>query len=172
MRIKNEIFCKDTKETVNIKDYYKTQHWFNLQLEYMKSDLSKRCCKCKLNNIPAIFIHRTKKQIGNEKLTDISPLCSQCSNSNIKPSKKKTERQSLSRFGFNPDYLTADEKNWYLSIKSYLRGHIISKHFSNRAAQYKPSQQWINNQVNKACKWIKKCEKSIRYDLENTENFV
>ena len=162
------IICKNTNEKVNnIKDYYKTEHWFNLKLQYMKSDLTKKCFKCKSNNIPVIFIHRTKKRIGNEKLTDIFPLCTECSNANIKTSKKKTERQLLSRFGFNATYLTDDEKNWYISIKSNLRGSILSRHFSNRASQYKPSQIWINNQVNKACKWIRRQKKSLTNDLEN-----
>ena len=143
--------------------YYETQHWKIITTLYDNSDLSKLCYKCRKSNKPYQYKHRTKTRIGNEKLTDIMPICQSCSLLDSKPqrSKKKIERLQLSAFGFNPDKISNDQKNWIMSIKPYLRGHMLSKYFVKKAQDYHPSNQWINNQVRKTCKWIKRHKKEM-----------
>jgi len=160
-----KIQCK-TKETVSsFKEYYQTKHWNNLIREYIQSDLSKLCFKCKKSITPEHFLHRTKTRLGKEKLTDIIPICSSCIEYyiDIKPNrgKKKTERRALAPLGFNEKFIEETQKQWLISISPPLRGYIISKYYSDRAKRYKPSKQWINAQVKKACKWIRKQEKEM-----------
>ena len=156
----NKIHCKN-KEIVNINNYYNTEHWKNLTISYINSNLSKRCAHCKkeLKENPIYFIHKTKIRIGNEKLTDILPLCEECfkcKDLRKLKSKKKTERFQLSNFGFNPKKINGHQKRLFLSIPAERRGVALSKYYSNRCKLYNPSSQWINNQVKKTCKWIKK----------------
>ncbi len=155
-----KIECK-TGEIVNsLNKYYQTIHWKNIIRTYMESDLSKRCFRCKKECIPVKFHHRTKKRLGNEKLTDIVPLCFDCIGSKLSNSKKKTERHELCGFGFNKNMSEA-QKNKILLIEPKLRGNVLSKYYSRMAGKYNPSQTWINNQVKLTCKWIKKQEKAL-----------
>ena len=79
--------------------------------------------------------------------------------------KKKFERFLLHDFGFNLNNFTMDEKNWLLSIHPHKRSHILSTFYNKRAGQYKPSSNWINQQVKYTCKWIHKIEKELRISL-------
>jgi hypothetical protein len=161
-----KIICKNGEIVHSLERYYKTYHWKILVLNYNESDLSKRCFKCKIDCIPSHFLHRTRKRIGNEKLTDLLPVCSSCIDAKPDRSKKKNERRQFSAIGFNPNTLSESQKNWLISIRPNLRGYVLSKLFSEKASSYKPSKQWVNAQVKKACKWIRKTEKEMRLALE------
>ena len=161
------IVCKTGETVHSLKRYYETEHWIQLTLSYNQSDLTKRCFKCKTQCSPSHFLHRTKKRIGNEKLTDLLPVCAACINAKPEISKKKNERMLLAPLGFRSYQLTDEQKIWLCSIKPKLRGHILGKYFSQKAIQYKPSKVWINIQVKKACKWIRKQEKEMRISLES-----
>jgi len=157
-----KIDCK-TGEIVNsLSKYYQTRHWGNIIRTYMDSNLSKRCFHCKKECIPSQFRHRTKKRLGNEKLTDIVPLCSNCIGVKLSHSKRKTERHELCKFGFSTNMSEA-QKNKILSISPELRGSVLSKYYSKISREYNPSQTWINNQVKLTCKWIKKQDKELMF---------
>jgi len=163
------IRCKTGEKVNTLKRYYLTNHWKLITAQYLQSELSKLCYKCRKSNTPEHFHHRTKKRIGNEKLTDLLPICVNCLVIDDRPpsSKKKAERRQLAPLGFNAFHLTDDQKNWMLSIRPHLRGYTLSKYYSQKAHKYKPSTKWINNQVKKACKWIRKAEKELHIDIEN-----
>ena len=157
------IICKTGESTNSLKQYYNTKHWKILTLNYMESELPNLCYLCKKSNIPSHFHHRTKKRMGKEKLTDIMPVCETCNFLDRRPnkSKKQAERRQLALFGFNEKYFSDDQKNWLKSINSQSRGIILSKFFSQRARKYRPSQKWINSQVKKVCRWIRKNQKEV-----------
>ena len=75
-----------------------------------------------------------------------------------KQSKKQTERSLFAPFGFNAGCLTGADKAWLLSIAPNLRGCTLAKYYSHRITSHNPSSYWINQQVAKACKWIRKQE--------------
>lgn len=158
------IICKTGEKVKSLKLYYSSMHWSNIIELYLKSELNNLCYKCRDNKIPYHFHHRTKKRIGNEKLTDIMPICQTCFLADFKPcrSKKKTERRQLAPLGFNSNNISDTHKIWLISIKPHLRGYILSNYYAQKSRQYKPSKQWINAQVKKSCKWINKRTKEIK----------
>ena len=159
---KTKISCKTGETVYSITSYYNTNHWKILKQQYMESELSKLCYKCRNSNIPYNFHHRTKIRLGNERLNDIMPICCCCKNiANPSSSKKKTERRQLSPLGFRCTSLSDGQKNWLLSMRPTLRGVILSKYYSNKASQYNPSSRWINTQVKLTSKWIKKQKKEL-----------
>jgi len=154
-----KIDCK-TGEIVNsLEQYYNTKHWENIIRSYIESNLSQKCFHCKKECIPSEFRHRTKTRFGHEKLTDIIPLCSNCFSFRNNRSKKKIERHHFGKFGFNSNHLSESKKHYLLSIDPKQRGLILSKYYSKILSGHNPSSTWINSQVKKACKWIKKHEK-------------
>jgi hypothetical protein len=160
--MKKEIHCKN-KEIVNIKQYYNSKHWNDLTELYINSELSKKCFKCKteLDKYNINFIHRNKIRIGKEKLLDIIPICSYCRDyidTKENQSKKKSERLQLHKYGFNEKKLSDSKKEYFLSIIPERRGVALSKYYVQKTEKYKPSSNWINNQVKKTCKWIKSYE--------------
>ena len=162
-----KIYCKNGEIVDSLNKYYETEHWENITRQYIESDLSQKCYNCKKESIPGKFIHRTKKRLGCEKLTDILLLCNDCIDSLPDKSKKKTERMQLSRMGFNERYLSESKKHKILNIKPHLRGYVLSKYFSKKASMYNPSTRWINQQVKKTCNWIRRNEKVMFNNIEN-----
>jgi len=172
MKIKFPLVCSSTKELVdNYKEYILTIHWKKIKEQYILSGLSKECYRCKSNDKPYEFYHRTYKRMGKENLLDIVPICQLCYEDllgnrlnlnekswNIprKKGKKKALRQQLKRYAFNPSKLSETEHKWMMKIQPKLRGNILSKYFAQKVKQYKVSPQWINKQVNNACRWIRK----------------
>jgi len=156
-----KIVCKTSEIVFSLKRYYETVHWSKLTLDYMRSELTQRCFKCKTTCTPSHFLHRTKKRIGNEKLTDLLPVCAACIDAKVDHSKKKNERRLLARFGFNTKYLTPSQKQWLFSINPKTRGHVLGKYYAQRASEYKPSKRWVNDQTKQACKWIRRQEKEL-----------
>jgi hypothetical protein len=73
-------------------------------------------------------------------------------------SKKKLERKNFSFIAFNENFLANHQKQYLLSIKPKLRGCFLSKYYSKIGKEYRVSQWWINQQVKKACKWIRRQE--------------
>lgn len=155
------IICRTGEKVNNIKEYYDTIHWETLKNNYRKSELSKICCKCKKSIDPIMFIHRTKNRLGNEKLSDIMPVCDFCQDKKPNRSKKQAERMQLAPMGFNPSKISLEEKEGFLSIEPELRGKVLTKYYMKKAKTYKPSSKWINTQVNKTCKWIRSQEKKL-----------
>jgi hypothetical protein len=152
--------CKTGEIVTSWEKYYETIHWENLIRSYIQSELSNLCYRCKTPITPSYFLHRTKKRLGNEKLTDIMPVCSNCLNFRPDKSKKKNERRELAPIGFNEKKLTQIDCDRFLSYPPKFRGYYISKYYAERAFKYKPSKQWINAQTKKACKWIRQQKKN------------
>jgi len=162
------INCKTGEKAYSLTQYYNTKHWQILVQNYNESNLVKLCFKCKFPQIiSSHFLHRSKKRIGNEKLTDLLPVCPSCVDARPNKSKKKAERRQLAPFGFRSFDLTDTQKKWIMAIRPNRRGFSLSKHYASKASSYKPSKQWVNAQVKKTCKWIRLQEKEIILSLEN-----
>jgi len=162
-----KVACGKTKELVfSLNQYFETLHWKLTIQHYMESDLPKVCYLCRSEINPIYFHHRTKIRLGNEKLTDIMPICQSCfdryeNDKARRNGKKKSERFLLRQFGFNSSTLSIDDKRWLQNIHPHKRSHILSGYYMNKARRYNPSSFWINQQVKSTCKWIRKTEKEV-----------
>ena len=157
---KLNILCIDTNESIRYFSKYKESlHWKLLIERYNKSTLNNTCFKCKKNDKTFIFEHRTKCRLGKERLTDIIPICFECySVTSKKYSKKKSERYYLTDYQFSPKNLSISDRDKFMSIRPEQRGRELAKYYRDKTEEHKPSSIWINNQVKKACKWIRKVE--------------
>jgi len=66
--------CKDTGEVAfTYSEYLKTNHWRLLKERYKESNYIQVCAMCGRGRVE--YHHRTYKNMGNENLNDIIPLC-------------------------------------------------------------------------------------------------
>jgi len=155
------LLLQSTNELVKgFDELYKSHHWLNLIRQYKESNLTNICysCKIKPDTVNKLhYKHRTIARIGNEKISDIIPLCSRCTQNNIKNrSRKKAERFQLKKYAFNPDKLSEGQIDWLINIHPRKRGDTIAKWYSQKTKGCNPSSKWINAQITKTCKWIRK----------------
>ena len=60
-------------------EYLRSDAWRLVKLRYMRSRLPKSCYVCDAPWRPGFhFHHKTYKTLGNERLTDIAPICPDC----------------------------------------------------------------------------------------------
>jgi hypothetical protein len=63
-------------------DYYsyiRSSGWKAVKIAYLKSAMPKSCAVCDQPwNNAMVFHHQTYENLGNERLTDICPVCSSC----------------------------------------------------------------------------------------------
>jgi hypothetical protein len=57
----------------SLREYYLSDHWRALRARYHRSKLPQKCIVCFDPNVD--LHHRTYKRLGDEKLTDLVPLC-------------------------------------------------------------------------------------------------
>lgn len=70
------IKCLDGTIYKEYNDYIKSIHWQNKKLEYFRFH-DKRCMEC--GNHKSIQLHHlTYEHIGNERLSELIPLCEMC----------------------------------------------------------------------------------------------
>ena len=161
------LIISSTNEVVkNMREYRKSEHFKNIVAQYENSELKQCCYQCKKYGPHFLFEHRTTIRLGKERLTDISPICFDCFDCSIKNKlrkrgKKKNERFLLSKFSFKPNRLTQGQKDWLLIIHPKQRGYVLTAHYAKIASKYHPSSTWVNAQVKKTCKWIRKKEEEI-----------
>lgn len=71
------IYCVTTGEIVNsYKDYLKTNHWKNIR-SIIRKKYKNKCRSCKTTENLEVH-HKTYKNIGNEKLSNLTLLCRNC----------------------------------------------------------------------------------------------
>jgi len=75
-----ELICEDTKEKISsYKEYMFSEHWKLKKQEYKNSEFYKGCCEiCKQKNVILDLHHKSYKNIGKEKLEELSQLCKKC----------------------------------------------------------------------------------------------
>lgn len=105
-----EMICEDTNEKISsYKDYLLSEHWKLKKQEYRESKFYKGCCEiCKEKNVELHLHHKTYKNIGKERVEELSQLCKKChsivhklgkidftSNKTLNKIKKELEKDSL-----------------------------------------------------------------------------
>ena len=74
---KRRIYCKDTGEICfGYKNYLKSQHWAFMRSRIIQSH--PYCEICKSSEKPLQVHHLSYKRLGNEKDSDLIPLCDKC----------------------------------------------------------------------------------------------
>lgn len=61
---------------MSYKDYLKSKHWKDLRIEYLNTDLPKKCLVCDNPNFQ--LHHRSYTRLGKERILDLIPLCGCC----------------------------------------------------------------------------------------------
>lgn len=83
------IICKDTKEIIhNYRDYLQSNHWQIFRKRFYSSKYFKsksirggingKCICCQQENKKMDLHHLTYRRIGDEKISDIVPVCREC----------------------------------------------------------------------------------------------
>ena len=76
---RRKIYCKDTKEYCNGKNYLKSLHWKNMRKHiYKKYKGICELCGKKIPTYKANIHHLTYKRFGNELDTDLILYCETC----------------------------------------------------------------------------------------------
>lgn len=57
------------------REYIRSPEWQEVRKRYFASKLPKECYVCGLSNSVLHLHHRTYKNLGNERLMDLVPLC-------------------------------------------------------------------------------------------------
>lgn len=60
------------------RDYIRSPAWAEVRRRYWASKLPQACYCCDRTDVPLDLHHRTYKNLGNERLMDLIPLCRPC----------------------------------------------------------------------------------------------
>jgi hypothetical protein len=67
------------RQGISYRQYLATEHWQTLKRRFRKSKLVKnRCYCCGADDKPLQIHHKTYRQIGKEKVSDLVELCGDC----------------------------------------------------------------------------------------------
>ena len=70
---------KATKTKLQYKDYINSPEWRRKREQYWQSKLSSNCYCCDTPRHKGMHLHhRTYKNLGNERLMDLVPVCQAC----------------------------------------------------------------------------------------------
>src|SRR5699024_9786545 len=70
---------KRTVSKAGYQAYIQSAQWRAVRERYWNSKLNKNCYVCDCPRKPGMHLHhRTYKNLGNERLMDLVPVCSEC----------------------------------------------------------------------------------------------
>lgn len=126
------IKCLDGTVYNNYDDYIKSKHWQDKKQEYFRFH-DRQCIEC--GSIKAIHLHHmTYEHIGNERLSELIPLCEMCHKAThsadkivkaelkpkVKPNRKPKKQHKVKcadckyfKYGYYCDHIKKTAINYY-----------------------------------------------------------